>query len=77
MIACEGMTVIFAGVSIGIGLAMAGTRLIRHLLFESATGDGLFYLTAALVIACTGLVASWVPSRRAASVEPVGALRQD
>jgi len=73
----EGMTVILAGVFAGIGLAIAGTQLIRHLLLESAAGDGLFYLVAGLIVACTGLIACWVPARRAASVEPLIALRQD
>jgi ABC-type antimicrobial peptide transport system permease subunit len=77
MIAREGMTVVLAGILTGMGLAMAGTRLIRHLLFESAAGDGLFYFVAGLVIAGTGLIACWVPARRAASVDPVTALRQD
>jgi len=51
--------------------------LIRHLLLESAAGDGLFYFVAGLILACTGMIACWVPARRAASVEPLIALRQD
>jgi putative ABC transport system permease protein len=77
MIAREGMTVVLSGIVTGMGLAMAGTRLIRHLLFESAAGDGLLYFVAGLVIAGTGLIACWVPARRAASVDPMTALRQD
>jgi hypothetical protein len=77
MIVREGMTVILAGIFAGIGLAVAGTRLIRHLLLESAAGDGLFYFVAGLILACTGMIACWVPAQRAASVEPLIALRQD
>jgi ABC-type antimicrobial peptide transport system permease subunit len=77
MVMREGMIVILFGVAIGSALALAGTRVIRHLLYGSATDDPLAYAAAALVVICLGLVACWIPARRAASVEPVIALREE
>jgi len=73
----EGMTVILAGVVAGLVLAAAGTRLVRHLLYGSASADGVFYAAGALLVACVSLLACWIPARRAAGVEPVVALRDE
>ena len=73
----EGMTVVFVGVAGGLGLAIAATGTIRHLLYGSGGGDARVYAGAALVVAGAGLLACWVPARRAASVEPVTALREE
>jgi ABC-type antimicrobial peptide transport system permease subunit len=77
MVSREGMTVIFVGVAIGVGLAMAATGMVRHLLYGSGTADAQVYSAAALVVACISFLACWVPARRAASVEPVNALREE
>ena len=76
MVLRDGMTVIFAGVSIGVVLAIGGSGVIRHLLYGSGTNDTPVYIAAVLVVACVGLLACWVPARRAASVEPMSALRE-
>ncbi len=77
MVIREGMTVIFVGVAIGVGLAMATTGMVRHLLYGSGAADAQVYSTAALVVACISFFACWVPAHRAASVEPVNALREE
>jgi predicted permease len=77
LIVREGMTVVAAGAIAGLGLAAAGSRLVVHLLYRSATPDWLFFAAAALVIALVGLVASIIPARRAAAVEPLVALRHE
>jgi putative ABC transport system permease protein len=73
----EGMTVVIAGAIAGLALAAAGTRLVTHLLYQSAAADWIFYAAAAILVACVGLAASLTPARRAASVEPLAALRHD
>jgi putative ABC transport system permease protein len=77
MVIREGMTVIFVGVGAGLGLAVGGARVVRHLLYGSSGGDAIVYAAAGLLVGCVGLFACWVPARRAASVEPVAALRED
>ena len=73
----EGMSVVAVGVAAGLGLAAAGSRLVRHLLYGSADSDWLFYASAALLVAVVGFVASMLPARRAAAVEPLVALRHE
>jgi predicted permease len=77
MVVREGMTVVIAGACVGLTLALAGSRLVRHLLLGSAGGDIAFYAGAGLVVAAVGLLACWIPARRAAAIEPVSALRED
>ena len=71
----EGMTVVAAGVAAGLALAAGGARIVGHLLYGSADADWIFYASAAAVVACVGFVASVMPARRAAAVEPLIALR--
>jgi putative ABC transport system permease protein len=73
----EGMKVVLCGVAAGLGLALGGARLVRHLLYGSASGDSLVYGAAGLLVAAVGLLACWIPARRAARVEPMVALRVD
>jgi len=75
LIVREGMTVVLLGAVAGLGLAAAGTRLVTHLLYGSAAADWVFYSAAAIGVSLVGLVASWMPARRAAAVEPLVALR--
>jgi predicted permease len=77
LIVGEGMAVALAGAVAGLALAAAGTRLVTHLLFQSAAADGLFYAAAALLVAVVGFVASLMPACRAAAVEPLVALRHE
>jgi hypothetical protein len=66
-----------AGVAAGLALAAAGARIVGHLLYGSADADWIFYASAAAVVVCVGFVASIVPARRAAAVEPLTALRSE
>jgi putative ABC transport system permease protein len=66
-----------AGVAAGLGLALAGSRLVSHLPYGSADFDWLFYLSAAILVAFVGPVASILPARRAAAVEALLALRHE
>jgi ABC-type antimicrobial peptide transport system permease subunit len=77
LIVREGMAVILLGVVAGIALAAAGSRLVTHLLYGSAAMDWLFYAAAAIAVSLVGLVAAWMPARRAAAVEPLVALRYE
>lgn len=77
MILREGMTVTLVGVMAGLVLAAGGTQLVRHLLYGSASADGVFYAGGGLLVAGVSLLACWIPARRAAGVEPVVALRDE
>jgi ABC-type antimicrobial peptide transport system permease subunit len=71
------MTAILLGVIGGLILAAGGARFVQHLLYGTNAGDGSMYLAAAVVVTGGGVLASWIPARRAARVDPVTALKED
>jgi predicted permease len=77
MIARHGVKL--AGVGVGVGLvgAVAGTRLLRGLLYGVSPTDTLTLASTCLVLLVVATVASWLPARRAASIDPMEALRRD
>jgi predicted permease len=65
------------GLVIGIPLALAGTRLLRGLLYEVKDGDpGTMFAVGALILVVT-LIACYLPARRAAAIDPATALRNE
>jgi predicted permease len=77
LIVREGMTVILLGIIGGLSLATGAARFLQHLLYGSSAGDVSTYVAAALVVAGGGVLATWIPARRAASVDPVAALKEE
>ncbi len=76
-IVSQGARVVMIGVVIGIGAAMASTRLMNALLFNVKAVDPLVYAAMAVMMVVIGAAASYMPARRASSVDPVVALRSD
>jgi putative ABC transport system permease protein len=68
-----GMTA--AGSAAGVVLAIQASSLANTLLYGVHPLDGITYVTAAVVLLATALLACLIPGRRAASVDPVRALR--
>jgi predicted permease len=66
-----------AGVATGVGAALLLSRLAKSMLFGIAPNDPATLGGAALLLATVALAASWIPARRAASVQPIDALRRD
>ena len=73
----DGFRLAMAGIAIGIALAVGLSRLLRGMLFGVSAFDPPAYLGLTLVLAVTALVASWLPARRAAQVDPSVALRAE
>ena len=63
------------GVVVGIGAAAGLTRLMSTLLYGISPLDPVTYVAVPLVLVAATVLASYVPARRAASVDPVEALR--
>lgn len=68
---------IAAGLAIGVPLAMAASQAAEALMFGVRATDARAVVAAALVILVFGLVAAFVPSRRALKVDPLTALRAE
>jgi len=73
----QGLLMAGAGVGCGLIVAVAATRLLRSLLFHVSPLDPPTYGCAALALCAAGALASYIPSRRTASVDPVEALRAE
>jgi ABC-type antimicrobial peptide transport system permease subunit len=73
----EGLVVTAIGVAIGLPVAFAGARLLRALLFGVSDGDPWTFIATAAICAAIGLGAGAIPARRAASVDPMVALRAE
>jgi len=71
----QGMTLAAIGIVFGLGLSLAGARLIGNLLFGVTAYDPLILLGIPLLLALSALVASAQPAWRAARVDPTVALR--
>src|SRR5204863_1766408 len=77
MVIRQGMTLVAAGLAIGLPCAFAATRLLRTLLFETAPHDAVSFAAAAVILCVVALVACAAPALRASRVSPVAALRID
>ena len=65
------------GVVIGLGTAAAMTQMMKSLLFGISPLDPLTYMMVPLVLVASAALASYLPARRAAAVNPVEALRAE
>ena len=63
------------GAAIGVGAAFAATRLLDTLLFEVSALDPLVFVAMSLTMVAVGILASYVPARRASNVDPIESLR--
>jgi predicted permease len=66
-----------AGIIVGVGCSIVASRLLRGLLFGVQSWDAPVLIGVAVVLALCALLASYLPARRAASVNPVEALRAE
>jgi predicted permease len=75
MVITQGLWLILAGLAVGLAGALALTRLLSSLLYGVTPLDPLTFALVSLLLACVALLASYLPARRAARIDPMAALR--
>jgi len=73
----RGLIVIGWGLGIGLLVAFATGRLVESFLYQVRPLDVLTYLAVAVLLSAIGLLAALLPARRAVSIDPMQALRED
>jgi len=73
----DGAKLTLIGVATGVVASVALTRLMTSILFEVKPTDPLTFAGVAVLLCFIALIACYLPARRAASVEPMQALRAE
>ena len=66
---------VVAGVVVGVAVALASTRLLDTLLFGVDAVSGTVFVAMSAMMIAVGMLASYVPARRASRVNPIESLR--
>jgi putative ABC transport system permease protein len=77
MVLGGGMKLALVGVALGIGVSLLATRTVASMLFEVTPFDPASYAATAALLLAIAALACYVPARRAMSVDPIAALRQE
>ncbi len=77
MVMRRALVLVAIGLAIGIPVALLGGRLMRTQLYGVSTYDPLTLAGAVLVLSAAAALAGFIPAKRAASIEPMNALRQE
>jgi putative ABC transport system permease protein len=77
MILREGMVPVLAGLAVGVLAAAHSGRLLAALLFDVNSADGIVFAAAGITLMAIGVLANYLPARRAGRIDPITALRVD
>ena len=73
----EGLIMLLSGIALGLFLAAATGKILSGILYEVGAFDPIAFTAAPMLLAAAALVATWLPARRAAALNPVEALRYE
>lgn len=75
MILRQGMMLVLLGIAVGLSAALALTRWLGSLLYGVTATDPVTFAAIPVVLAVVAVLASYLPARKAAGVDPAVALR--
>ena len=73
----EGLRLAFTGVLMGAVISILTAHWLSSQLYEVSPSDPLTFIAGLVILFCIALLACWLPARRAASVDPMKALRSE
>jgi ABC-type antimicrobial peptide transport system permease subunit len=73
----QGVRLVIVGIVVGMIAAWSLTRAMAHMLAGVSPGDPVTYITVTVLMSAVGLLACWIPARRAMRVDPMEALRYE
>jgi putative ABC transport system permease protein len=77
MIVRENLSLSLVGVAAGMGISLVGSRILASFLFGLGITDPLTLVGAVIVLCLVTVIASYIPARRAARLDPLAALRHE
>ena len=73
----DGARVVLVGIIVGVGAALVSTRFLKTLLYDIRAVDPVVFAGMSLMMLGVGMLASYMPARRASMVNPVESMRND
>jgi ABC-type antimicrobial peptide transport system permease subunit len=77
LIANDGLRMVVVGLALGLGTALAVSRMLKALLFQVSAYDPLTYIVVPLFLSLVALIAILIPARAGMRVEPAVTLRAE
>jgi len=77
MVIRKGMTMVGLGVGLGAALALGASQLMKNMIYGVSALDPITFLGVPSVLCAVALLATYLPARKAASVDPMKALRAE
>ena len=77
LVLMRALRIVLAGVMVGIAGAAGVTRVLQRFLFGVTPTDPIAFTTVTMLLVAVGLVAAWLPARRATRIDPCVALRAE
>ena len=76
LVFAHAMVTTITGIAIGLVAAFALTRLLRSLLYQVTATDPLVFAAISILLLTVAAIATYIPARRAMTVNPITALRE-
>ncbi|HXV59369.1 MAG TPA: FtsX-like permease family protein, partial [Vicinamibacteria bacterium] len=77
MVTGQGLRLVLVGAVVGVMVALAGARALSAVLYGVGANDPPTFAVTAVALIAVGLLANWIPARKAAGIKPIAALRYE